>query len=92
MRQVNATLQSGIRLILSAPLTFGNFVREGGSLARFWLQGGRLQDFWSLAPENGAKGAVSANFRNFSENLLFESEMNSKNLICRVEGVFGKVF
>ena len=36
---------------------------RGGSIARFWPQGGgRLQDFRREAPEIGAEGAVLENF------------------------------
>ena len=53
-------------------------------IARFWPQGGRLQDFRREAPENGAESAVLENFTDFSENLFIKNEIKSENL-----GVWG---
>ena len=60
-----------------------NFLR-GDSVARFWPQGVRLQDFRREAPENGAEGAVLENFCDFSKKLSLKNAIKSENL-----GVWG---
>ena len=49
------------------------FLASGGTIARFWPQGGRLQDFRRKAPENGAEGAVIEIFIDFSEKLSLKN-------------------
>ena len=57
---------------------------RGGSIARFWHQGGgRLQDFWREALENGAEGAVLENFCDFSKKLSLKNAIKTENLGVR---------
>ena len=72
-------------LLSEGGTTFREIPQGGGSIARFWPQGGvRLQDFRCEAPENCAEGAVLENFCDFSKKLSLKNAIKSENL-----GVWG---
>ena len=53
---------------------------RGGSIARFWPQGGSIARFRREAPENGAEGAVLENFERFFEKLLLKMQYPQPSL------------